>query len=315
MENTNKNTANLQLLISEKCTEKEKEIIHNYWEYKENVFVNTPKKIKEMYGISQSEMNKIIATHSAISFYMYCKSCNSYENHQVSSKTKYFEISQLNRNKKYSPSFTYGHCELLAKEKASNLRKEEQKKLIQKFNAAIEKKNWNNLETYEREMLEYCLTMDFNQLKRQYGGQLGKTHFIKFIKSLEKIADQNLIILLRNKENNFIYGYQYLPRLSEFKNEIKEIPKKSKSSVEVDPTTNELKFKLTINKNQNHPDSPMYAGTVTFKERIIIEPGVEYIFGVWQRANENLYLTMTPIENLERLPIQSRICDKPIILQ
>ena len=52
----------------------------------------------------------------------------------------------------------------------------------------------------------------------------------------------------------------------------------------IDSETNELKFKLTINENQYHPDSPLHAGTVTFKERIVIEPGVEYIFGLWKSS-------------------------------
>jgi hypothetical protein len=87
------------------------------------------------------------------------------------------------------------------------------------------------------------------------------------------------------------------------------------SSVEIDTETNEIKFKLTINENQQHPDQPLHAGTVTFKERIVIEPGVEYIFGQWQRAKKNLYLTMIPIDNLEKTPTQNRISKLPISLQ
>ena len=50
----------------------------------------------------------------------------------------------------------------------------------------------------------------------------------------------------------------------------------------------------------------------SFKERIVIEPGVEYIFGQWQRAKRNLYLTMIPIANLEKTPTQRRVSKLPI---
>ena len=36
---------------------------------------------------------------------------------------------------------------------------------------------------------------------------------------------------------------------------------------------------------------------------------------MWQRAKENLYLTMIPIENFEKLPSQKRISNQPISLQ
>ena len=136
-----------------------------------------------------------------------------------------------------------------------------------------------------------------------------------FIRALEKIEEQNLIFLVRDAVKNHVVDIQFLKRLRECREEIIFKHKMPESSVEIDNETNELKFKLTINENQNHPDSPLHAGTVTFKERIIIEPGVEYIFGVWPRAKENLYLTMTPIENLEKLPSQKRIREKPISLQ
>lgn len=70
-----------------------------------------------------------------------------------------------------------------------------------------------------------------------------------------------------------------------------------------------------INKDQYHPDSPTHAGTFTLKERIVLEPGVEYIYGFWPRANENMYLTMTPLKNLDKFPIQKKISDHPISLQ
>ena len=49
MENKNDKIANIQLQISENCTEKE--IINAYWKLEELKFVNMPKNIKEAYDI------------------------------------------------------------------------------------------------------------------------------------------------------------------------------------------------------------------------------------------------------------------------
>ena len=157
--------------------------------------------------------------------------------------------------------------------------------------------------------------MNFKKLTNHYGNQLGQSQFIRFIKALENIANQNLLLLERDRRTNYIVGFQKLERLSDFSEEIFVQEEVSESSVEVDSETNELKFKLVINKNQYHPDSPTHAGTFTLKERIVLEPDVEYIYGFWPRANECLYVTMTPLKNLEKLPTQKRISDYPISLQ
>jgi len=90
---------------------------------------------------------------------------------------------------------------------------------------------------------------------------------------------------------------------------------KVNNSIGYGKETNTIKLKLTINEYQNHPDSPKFLGIVKFKERIVIEPDVEYIFGHWQRANENLHLSLTPLENMEKLPTQKRVSKLPISIR
>ena len=292
------------------CTEREKEIIKFYWEFNETEVVNSPKQVLFAFGLRSSyELSKIIKTHSELSCYLFCKYCTSYEIQKIYSNSRYNEIKKLQRN--YYGTFKCSYCEELEEKKVNQEKKEAQKKLKQKFEQAIGNKNWNNLTNFEREVLLISLGMNFTELGKKYWDQLGKESYIKLIRALEKIANENLILLFRNGPHNYIYAYEHLSYLTEFKDEIKP-PKKIKSSyVQTDVDTNELKFKLTINENQHHPDSPLHAGTVTFKERIVIEPGVEYIFGLWNRANENLYLTMTPLENLEKAPQTKRISSQP----
>ncbi|MBB1194421.1 hypothetical protein DNC80_12190 [Flavobacterium sp. SOK18b] len=311
MEDQNTKIANLKVFISENCSETEKEIIKYYWEFKENEILHYPKQVANTFGIGLTDLKKIIASYSELSFDFLCDHCTKYEKQTINSITRYIEITKVKRQRNSHSGFKCVICKQLEEKKVIQEKKEAQKKLKQKFEQAIENKNWNNLNNFEREVLSTSLGINFIELGKKYWDQLGKESYIKLIRALEKIANENLILLFRNGPNNYIYAYEHLSYLREFKDEIKA-PKKIKSSyVQTDVDTNELKFKLTINENQYHPDSPLHAGTVTFKERIVIEPGVEYIFGLWNRANENLYLTMTPLENLEKTPQTKRINSQP----
>ena len=315
MEDQNTKIANLQVFISEKCSEREKEIINYYWEFKENENFRYPKQVANTFGIGLTELKRIIGTHSELSFDFFCQHCSRYELQTINSITRYIEITKVKRQRNFNSGFKCAKCKQLDEEKVILEKKEAQKKLKQKFEQAIENKNWNNLTNFEREVLISSLEMNFTELGKKYWNQLGKESYIKLIKALEKIVNENLILLFRKGHHNYIYAYEHLSYLTEFKDEIKPPKKIIPSYVQTNFETNELKFKLTINENQYHPDSPLHAGTVTFKERIVIEPEVEYIFGLWNRAHENLYLTMTPIENLENTAQTKRISKQPISLQ
>jgi hypothetical protein len=315
MENINEKIANLQLQISENCTEKEIAIIKAYWDLEKLNFVNMPKQIIEKFGLTISELTKLVASNSTLSLSILCENCSSYENHQVKSKTQFTTlIKKAKTNSRPIIKCTY--CRQQEREQFNIEQEKKQKELIQKFENAIDNKNWINLSKFERDILVSCFKMNFKELTKHYvGHQLGKNQFIMFIKALENIASQKLLFLERDRRTNYIVGFQKLERLSNFSKEIAVQEDIKKSSVEIDSETDELKFKLVINKNQYHPDSPTHAGTFTLKERIVLEPDVEYIYGFWPRANENMYLTMTPLKNLDKFPVQKRISDYPISIQ
>ena len=156
---------------------------------------------------------------------------------KIYSNSRYNEIKKSQRN--YFSMFKCSHCKEIEVEKDKKAKKEAHQLFLQKFDQALKKKNWNNLNQFEREVLSSCLEMTFDQLKKKYGGQLGRENFIKLIKALEKISDQDLIHLIRNRGNNYIASYQYLQKLTEFIDEIKPPKKITPSSVQIDSETNE----------------------------------------------------------------------------
>jgi hypothetical protein len=311
MENNFEKIANIQLHFSNNCSEENKKILELYWEMESKDFKNPPSLVRKEFNITQGELNKLNATNAALSLYLLCNNCCSYEKHITTSQSAYKNILSTHRNR-YSHPFNCDHCK---KEHQKNLQLEfirKEKELSEQLNTAIDNKNWENLTNFEKGILGNCLEMNFNQLKHHYGRLLGQGNFYKLIRALEAIENQYLIKLNREPYNHYIKNYHIENRLREYKEKIVLVDKVPESSVEFNTETNELKFKLTINENQQHPDQPTHAGTVTFKERIVIKPGVEYIFGQWQRANNSLYLTMMPIDKLKKTANQKRIYKQPI---
>ena len=314
MDYQHKQIANIQLLISENCSEEHKKIIQVYWKIQETEFLNTPRLIKQKFDISQSELTSLNNAYATVSLYLFCESCNSYEKHKATSQSKFKEIISLQKSR-YPKIFKCEHCKE-EQQKQFNLEQQKKKKeIIEKLNEAVENKNWKNLSNFDKAVLKNSLEMNFNELKNHYGSKLGYSNFIQLIKALENIENQNLLALRRQSWNNYITNYQYVAKLVECKDEIIITKNQPENSVTINTETNELKFKLTINEFQNHPDSPKFAGIVTFKQKIVIEPNIEYVFGQWQRTNDQLYLTLIPKENMDKLPTQKRISNAPISLQ
>lgn len=316
MENQFEKIANLQLKLSENYSELDKEIIEKYWKIDNGEFVNSPRLIKKKYNISQSELTQIIKSYSRLSFYIYCSNCNSYELNEATSQSNFKDTISTFKSR-YNKNSKCGECIYLEKKEQEAERTRRNKELLNKLNNAIDSRNWKNLSNFEKGVLRNGLEMGFYDLKKHYGGKLGQNNFVRFIRALESIESQNLFVLSRESWNNYITNHQYIERLLEYKKEIVvEKPQEPKQNTTTQhPKTNELKFKLTIDNERRHPDSPLYSGVVTFKEEIVLKPGVEYAFGQWERANNNLYLTMIPTSELEKSPKQQPLSRVPISLQ
>lgn len=314
MKNQNKQIANPQLHLSKNCSDLEKEILKLYWALQEDEFTNTPKLIKKRYSISQSELTQITATHANLSFYLFCKQCNSYEKHEAKSQSAFKTILSQYRSR-YNKPFKCDSCKESERKQRELARRKEGETLINKLENAVINKNWEQLSNFEKEVLKNSLELSFDDLKKHYFNLLGKVQYIKFIRALEVIEHHDLLALHRDSWRGWIENHQYIKSLYNAKDLIIIEKTTHTPQEQSNTTTNGLKLKLTINKERHHPDSPLYAGTITFKEQIIIEPNVEYVFAQWERANNNLYFTLIPTNEFEKLPVQKPISNLPISLQ
>lgn len=313
MRNQKLEIANPKLHLSENCSSIEREILSLYWELDGTEFKNTPKSIKRKYNISQSELTQLCAKHSKLSFYILCENCNSYERHGCKSQSGFLNILNTFRSH-YQKKMKCVYCIELQKNQERKEKARKHLELIERLRKAIKDRNWENLSSFDTGVLKSLLEMNFDELKSYYGKILGQINFKKLIIALRNIESQHLIVL-NESYDGWITNYKYLDELKGIKDEITIIEEPKNSEVDLNSKTGELKFKLTINSERNHPDSPLYAGTIVFKKRIVIEPNVEYVFAQWERAHNNLYLTMIPTDEFEKLPEQKRLSSLPIHLR
>lgn len=321
---------NLQLSLADGCSEMNKKIITKYWTFDSDFkFSNMPSHIKDDYNISQIELTSIIGEYSSMTFYLHCQSCDSLEKQTTLSQTSFKSVTSSLNNRWRMQNFKCKYCYAIEyeqrKEQQSQQLKEEQNRnreqLLQRItdgNKAIDEKAWIKLSDFENTVLKHAIQLsNFQELKSYYFNKGMSTYKMLFT-AMRILAAENLMnISIDSCDSSIIKGYQFLPRLNEEFTYIATSEKDidNSSNVIFDRETNEIKFKLTINKNQDYPDSPSYAGTVTFNEKIVINPKVEYVFGMWKRSKDDLYLTMIPLENIKKLPNQKRIAKIPISLR
>ncbi len=307
---------NINLTISELCPEEYLKIIKSYWKIDIDTleFENKPKKISTLYDLKQSELNNIIRKNSKLSFYLHCISCNSFELNEVYSQTTFNLKSKKHRSQRDSTQCE--HCDELEKLAKVDEQEQERSNLFLRLDKAVLERRWQNLNSFQYELLHQCLNKDFDELKRYYWLKLGEQKYARVFHELQALAHLDLIVILKDQWDKRVTGYQYYERLKEeFVYDPSQFEKEEKQFSSQDKETKQLRLKLIIDKNKNHPDSPKYAGVVTFKERIVIEPGVEYAFAQWDRAGENLYFVLAPTNEIYPVPDQIPISRLPTSLQ
>lgn len=300
---------NITFKIPETCSAEHKKIIESYWEINDLFeFINQPTQIRSTYNLAQYELIKLVETKSRLRFYIYCSTCKSYEKQVVFNQTKFKEKIR----KIYS--FKCSNCRESEKTQKEHLKEVKQLALVIKINEAIDNKHWEKLSDFQYKLLHHCLTLDYERIKSIYWLKLGKSKFGKLFFELEQLERSGLIIVIKDEWDDKTLNYHYHPRLKEV---FKYTPRINSPEFEFSregSIANQLKFILTSNENNYHPDSPKYAGIVKFHKRIIIEPNIDYVFAQWKTNKNDLYLTLIPKDDTSLYPKQNLMTDLSPIL-
>lgn len=320
---------NPSIIFIDDCPENLIEPIKDYWELNDNLeFVNKSINITQKHDVTSS-MTQTLYRFSRFKFEAFCNSCEILKTKIANSKTQF--LATARKIKANSHECNECKSERMIKEENEAIEREikkkeqqeqERKELVNKLDKAIENKNWRKLSSFEFEVLKNCLQFDDFGYLKQFYWKKNKTPsgFKALFIALKAIADLDLIVIQqqfdRFKGYNVIHNYQYIKRLSEeFEYDFKQEKEKTENKKQNPTDCDTIKLRLTLNEFNNHPDSPKYAGTIKFTERIIIEPNVNYTFAQWKRSYDELYFTLVPNHVIENLPQQKKISQLPKSLQ
>lgn len=306
---------NIQLKVKELCPNQYLEIINFYWEFDEDLleFRNTPKNVRTRFEIDQPELNKIIQPYSILTFYLHCKICNSFEFNEVTSQSAFNKL--LREYNSPRDIFKCKHCKKLDYLEMQRKQEIDRQETLLRLDRAVNEQRWKNLNSFQYKLLDHCISKNFKELKQHYWQKLGKDHYKKLFQELHNLAALDLILLETDTDNYYVNDYAVYHRLKENFEYIPPVEEKPTATESKFDNINALKFKLPVNKRKKHPDDPTHTGITSFLERIILEPGVEYSFALWERANDNLYLVIVPTQDIYPSPKVSSLSVKPIHIQ
>jgi len=296
---------NYKILFSDDCTPEYKNSIIEYWKLQNNLFVNKPSDLATELDLEAHQLSKIVAELSTLEFEILCEMCKKINTISVKSQASFNNIkSKIKKEHPYicdTCAFDIRQAELLAIEK-------EKLKKIEKQKSAIENKSWKSLKYFEQKVLHNILhTKNIKMLLKLYKDTPNSIIW----NAIYKIRDVDLIELHQFSEGSSVYKITH-------HNDLKgsfaiEEPAKPKATYDVQ--TNELKFRLTKNEFPKDIDSPIYSGILNFPNEITLQANIDYIFGGWRRSNNELYLTITPIDQLYKAPQQKLISKQPQHIQ
>lgn len=173
---------------------------------------------------------------------------------------------------------------------------------------AIVEESWTLLNNLELNILKGMLSFqDFKAFTKSEHPKYEKKFFWRTIFRLDSLF---LIHLIKNS-NNSITDYKFLPNLKESVDLLKLKPHKRLANQPLD----KLSFRLAKNRTLNEYDETIYSGIITFKQEITITPNTKYSYGVWEKENGDMHISIISLDELKNTPKQSRIECEPVHIQ
>jgi len=283
-------------------------------------FEFTINQLKEEFNLKDKDF-KSIRQFSKLVYEVYCNKCKTHKIQFTAGKQDFLNLFSYLR---YKSHYSCEDCEDAKRNiKLKQFKKQEEEKYVKKVNnlfIAIEQKAWRKLPPFHFKVLKKCLTLDsFKELKKAFGiNELVNPDDVKLYLALRELSNMNLIRIETKFDSRWyrhvISDYKCsneLKRAFEYNFNVEDNRNIIASNNSKSNVANSIKMRLTINDYQNHSDSPLYAGTVKFMKKIVIEPAVRYAFAQWKRSNDDLFFTLVPTSEIAKLPVQKTLSQEP----
>ncbi len=273
-------------------------IINEYWEIADNKFINLPNSIEAKYDIDRQTLLNIIQKNSALKLFANCVSCevviSDFAKSQSGFKSKLRCLSVLK---------CIG-CRQKENDRIIELQEKQDNYIKNRMLKAITEQRWEQLNNMEFNILKAMLQFpDFKSFTKSEHSKYEKKFFWRTIFHLEGL----FLIHLKKSETGFVIGYK---TLLELKKRIGELNIKNEHVL-----LDKLNFRLVKNKIFNEFDESEFSGIITFNQEIILKPNTKYSYGVWNKANGDMHISIIPLNELESKPKQHSLSNEPIHIQ
>jgi len=169
----------------------------------------------------------------------------------------------------------------------------DQEQLHYRLENSVDKRLWESFDLNDSKFLLKIL--ESKEVIIDYE-KLNKPKFQAKKDLLDRFIELGLIHGIENP-NNSSHQFKFSSRLiPQVKAHIKTIKEESSKSIPKD--WSRISFKLLRNKKKGDKNTPLFSGTVEFKQDIIIKAGTKCLYGIWSREDENQWLTITPVADI-----------------
>jgi len=291
-----------------------KQIIQKYWVYQTNKFPNKPKRIILEYNLTYRKLRDINTKFSVVTAIRNCLECNKIIEYTVSS---HYDFS--------SSVYWNSICKSCRDEQHKERRKIEAKKVQlkeesrrKKLEAGIENRAW---EEFTDKELRLILKIIDNPDTSTIGFKKSLYNYKEGWTLLYKANEQCLLDVDLNTTGNEVLYFHFSKNLKPILEKL--LYPKINSEEHHSVNWSRLSFKLKKNKNKFNKDSPTFGGTVEFKRDLFIKAGTECLYGVWPRSDDNMWIAITPLQeviaskntSLDNLPVHVRDVLKKLLNQ
>ncbi len=280
---------NYEIKFKDNIDERSLDIVKRYWSFDGAEFKERPGQISKDFGWTHNKLIPVLRENSAVLISSTCLHCEMSFATQVYSQNEFLSLLK--------DSFLCPSCDLLLQEKKEDFRIKEAQRIKEQLNLqlenAVNKRLWEQFNLAENVLL--LKLIESNELKIDFE-KLKKPRFKEEKELLERFTDQGLIFCFK-KPNSSNYSFKFSNRLKH--NIEKHISKlKKETSKKIPKDWSRISFKLLRNKTRKDKNTPLFSGTVEFKQDIVIKAGTKCLYGVWSREDENQWLTITPVSDI-----------------
>lgn len=278
-----------EIIIDSKLDNDTNDILSRYWKFDGTEFPERIGEIGKKYDRYYTQLLQVVKKSSKAIIADYCLDCGVELKIEVTSQTKFMETY---RGENRCNDCKEIHEKYLTQKKGED-RLRYYKNRILKFNKSVEERAWEKLSLEENRLLLRIIEAPNQNIDFGNFEYLPNSEKLKLV---DKFISLGLIDpgLEHDSEDNDFCFSPILP------NSLKQYlkPFDSKSNEHYSKEWSRISFELKRNQGFRNSNTPLYNGTITFNQDVIIKAGTKCLYGVWARENDNTWLSVTPVSDI-----------------